>query len=233
MIPVELENGCLCCGSRRIAFQPVLWKELVDEWRLAPYEVEYIDCQQGLHCEYCGSKLRCMALALSLMRCYSFKGLFSDWVAQSEVQRLDVLEINEAGLLTQFLSRLPHHILKTYPEMDMTRLPYPDNCFDLVIHSDSLEHVRHPIRGLSECRRVLKPQGFCAFTVPIIMDRLTISRTGMPPSYHGASEITASDYVVHSEYGSDAWRQVIQAGFGECRIISLGFPAAQALVGVP
>jgi ubiquinone/menaquinone biosynthesis C-methylase UbiE len=113
----------------------------------------------------------------------------------------------------------------------MMDLPFDDMAFDLVVHSDTLEHVQRPIRGLSECRRVLKPGGFCAFTVPIIVDRLTISREGLPPSYHG-SPSNPGDFLVHTEYGADAWKHVTLAGYRECRIFSLDYPAAQAMVGV-
>jgi hypothetical protein len=41
-----------------------------------------------------------------------------------------------------------------------------------------------------------------------------------------------TDHLVQTEYGSDAWSQVIRAGFAECRIVSLEYPAALALVGV-
>jgi ubiquinone/menaquinone biosynthesis C-methylase UbiE len=113
----------------------------------------------------------------------------------------------------------------------MMAMSYEDQSFDLVLHSDTLEHVPEPVRGLAECRRVLKPGGFCAFTIPIIVDRLTASRAGLPPSYHG-SPANPADHVVHTEYGADAWKHVLLAGFDECRICALEYPAAQALVGV-
>jgi hypothetical protein len=78
---------------------------------------------------------------------------------------------------------------------------------------------------------VLKPGGICAFTIPIIVDRLTLSREGLPSSYHGSSANPA-DCLVHSEYGADAWKHVIQAGFEECRLFAFDYPAALALVGM-
>ncbi|MDB5300562.1 MAG: uncharacterized protein JWO87_2225, partial [Phycisphaerales bacterium] len=80
--------------------------------------------------------------------------------------------------------------------------------------------------------RVLKTGGLCVFTVPIVVGRMTISRTGMPPSYHGDPSVDRRAFLVHTEYGCDAWAQVIQAGFAECRIVSLDYPTAQALTGV-
>ncbi len=53
----------------------------------------------------------------------------------------------------------------------------------------------------------------------------------MPPSYHGDPS-NPEDCKVYTEYGADAWKQVILAGFRECRISSFDFPASQAFVGV-
>jgi SAM-dependent methyltransferase len=222
---------CRCCGSATLVTHDVLWKELIDEWRLAPHEVAYINRQQGLHCGKCGANLRSMALAAAIMGCAGYAGRFKSFLKKKSVRDTRILEINEAGGLAPFLAELPNHVLASYPQVDMTALPYEDESFDWVVHSDTLEHVRHPIRGLSECRRVLKPGGYCAFTVPIIVDRLTISREGLPPSYHG-SNANPADYLVFTEYGADAWRHVLQAGFVECRVAALEYPSALALVGV-
>ena len=45
-------------------------------------------------------------------------------------------------------------------------MPQPDETFDLVVHSDTLEHVPDPVRGLAECRRVLKPHGLLILETP-------------------------------------------------------------------
>ncbi|HJZ58032.1 MAG TPA: class I SAM-dependent methyltransferase [Gemmataceae bacterium] len=222
---------CPCCGSAQTREQPVLWRELIDQWRLSADEVAYIDRQQGLHCTACGSNLRSMALAKAILACVGYTGLLAEFVRSEAARRVRVLEINEAGGLTQFLETLPNHVLARYPEVDMMNLPFADLEFGLVVHSDTLEHVPRPVRGLTECRRVLKPGGFCAFTVPMIVDRLTASREGLPPSYHGSPDNPA-DCLVATEYGADAWKHVMLAGFGECRIFSLEYPTAQSLVGV-
>jgi SAM-dependent methyltransferase len=222
---------CPCCGSSDTLEQPVLWKSLIDEWQLAGYEVAYIDRQQGLQCAACGSNLRSMTLARAVMSCFGYAGLLVDFLRTPMGVDLRVLEINEAGNLHQFLKDLPNHLLTEYPDVDMMSLSFEDNVFDLVIHSDTLEHVPHPVRGLSECRRVLKPGGFCAFTVPLVVDRLTRSRKGLPPSYHG-SPTNPADCLVHTEYGADAWKDVLLAGFVECRLFSWAYPASQALVAV-
>jgi SAM-dependent methyltransferase len=222
---------CTCCGSDRIEEKQVLWPELVGAWGLAPAEAAYVNRQQGARCAECGVNLRSMVLARAIMACCGYSGLFRDFVAAGGARPHALLEINEAGKLTPLLRQMPGHVLVRYPQVDMMSLPYAEGTFDLVVHSDTLEHVPDPVRGLSECRRVLKPGGFCAFTVPMIVGRLTASREGLPPSYHGSSD-DPEDCLVRTEYGADAWTHVALAGFEECRIYSLEYPAAQALVAV-
>jgi len=227
--PIEV---CTCCGSRELAFQKILWDELVHAWRISEYEREYIDRQQGLTCRACGSNLRSMALALAICRCYGYTDTLKRFVSERSNRGLRVLEVNEAGGLTQFLSKLPKHYIGRYPQLDMMQMPFENGSYDLVIHSDTLEHVLHPISALSECWRVLASGGFCAFTVPMIVDRMTVDRAGLPRSYHGTQQQHTGDLAVQTEYGCDSWKHLVLAGFRECRLIALEFPAALALVGV-
>ncbi|WP_414528684.1 class I SAM-dependent methyltransferase [Nodularia chucula] len=222
---------CVCCGSKNIILSAVLWESLINEWQISTQEADYINQQQGLHCSDCNSNLRTMVLATSIMKSFNYKGVFKDFVKEDNIKNLKVLEINEAGFLTSFLSQISGHTLKLYPEIDIMNIDYPDMYFDIVIHSDVLEHIQYPLRALSECYRILKTGGFCAFTVPMIVDRLTRSREGLSPSYHGSGE-DFSGFLVYSEYGCDVWKQIIQGGFQECRLHSLNYPAAQAWVGV-
>jgi len=226
--PVEV---CACCGSKEFVATKVLWPALVQEWGLSDNEAQYVDRQQGLQCKQCGSNLRTMALALAICRSYGHSGTFTQFIKKFTTRRLRVLEVNEAGALTQFLSKLPKHQLVKYPEVDMMRMPYLDRSYDLVVHSDTLEHVPQPVAALAECYRVLAPGGYCAFTIPVIVDRMTRSRAGLPPSYHGDSSQRAADFAVHTEYGSDAWKHLILAGFQECRLMTPEFPSALAFVG--
>ena len=68
--------------------------------------------------------------------------------------------------------------------------------------------------------------------MPIVVGRLTRSRQDLPPSYHGGERDKFGDYLVQTEYGADFWRQVLEAGFAECRIVAVQPPAAHAVVGL-
>jgi SAM-dependent methyltransferase len=108
-------------------------------------------------------------------------------------------------------------------------MPYPDASFDLVVHSDTLEHVSQPIRALSECRRVLRAGGWLCFTVPTIVGRLSRSRAGLRKSFHGSASTGSDDYLVHTEFGADMWTFVVAAGFSSLRIHTVSFPDAIAI----
>ena len=222
-------NFCPVCGGGEFLFREVLWPELVSDWQLSALEVDYINRQQGLFCAACSNNLRSMALADAILYAYNFSGTLVQFVESDFAKTLKVLEINEAGGLTSVLTKLPNHQLVRYPEYDMTNLSFEPAMFDLVLHSDTLEHVPDPIAGLSECRRVLVKTGRCIFTVPIVVGRLTRSRAGLKNSYHGTSAQQDNDNTVYTEFGADMWRFAIEAGFTSARIHSFEYPAALAI----
>lgn len=215
---------CPICGSSNLAEAPVLWSKLIDAWQLGEYEVHYINRQQGFHCRSCLNNLRTMGLAQAILHHENYQGLFSTFCETKK--DLKILEINRAGSLTPFLKKLPGHTLVEYPSYDMMNLDLESNYYDLVIHSDTLEHIAFPVRALTECKRVLKRNGSCIFTIPIIVDRLSRSRAGLPPSYHGEANLEANDQIVHTEFGADFWKYLMQAGFATCEIIAFEYPAS-------
>jgi ubiquinone/menaquinone biosynthesis C-methylase UbiE len=137
-------------------------------------------------------------LAEALLGAAGGTGTLLEFVETSAAANLEVLEINQAGSLNPVLARLPRHRLASYPAVDMQAMPYPDGSFDLVVHSDTLEHVLDPLRALSECRRVLRPTGALCFTVPVIVGRLTRSCAGRQPSFHGMPAAESEDLHVHT-----------------------------------
>ncbi|MEE2906863.1 MAG: class I SAM-dependent methyltransferase [Planctomycetota bacterium] len=220
---------CAVCGGREFRFEAVLWDELVEAWGLSQEERAYVDRQQGECCTGCGANLRSIALAGSIRSHLDMPQWLEEALGQRKWRKLQVLELNEAGTLSPLLSRLPGHTLASYPEVDMQAMDYPDASFDLVVHSDTLEHVPDPVQALRECRRVLRPGGACCYTVPIIIGRLNRRRDGMPPSWHGDPGTSQDDWRVQTEYGADAWCQVLEAGFSRVAINSVAFPSAVAM----
>ena len=219
---------CPVCNGEELSEQPVLWAELVNDWQLSDIEVDYINRQQGFHCKRCFNNLRAMGLSAAIMRELKFDGTLNEYC--NIVSDVAILEINRAGNLTSLLQKLPNHRLIEYPEFDMLNLAIESSSFDLVVHSDTLEHVSNPGRALSECRRVLRRNGKCIFTVPIIHSRMSRSRSGLSASHHGRREVKSDDQIVHTEFGADVWEFVLKSGFRSCDIFSFEFPAALVLI---
>jgi SAM-dependent methyltransferase len=83
----------------------------------------------------------------------------------------------------------------TYPELHLvhasvTRLPFADGTFDVVVFSEVIEHLRDgdKRRAVEEVHRVLKPRGLLVFTAPYAgllawMDPLDVKRRF--PSVYG------------------------------------------------
>lgn len=219
----------VCSNDEFLNARPILWRELIEAWQISEYEVDYVNAQQARCCSSCGANLRSVALASAILASVGAKGPLKNFVASPEAAQLLVLELNEAGTLSPTLRDLPGHTFGAYPAVDMHALPYPDASFDLVIHSDTLEHIENPAHALRECARVLKPLGAICYTVPVIVGRLTRGRTGLPKSWHGNPEQTGDDWLVHTEFGADFWITPLQAGLSQVTIHAVEFPAALAV----
>jgi SAM-dependent methyltransferase len=222
----QFTGPCPCCGGSDLFQKDILWDQLVDIWGLSIEEKLYINRQQGFRCNTCGSRLRSMAIAAWLCKNFKTDQPLSHIDKSAHANSATILEINEAGQLTQFLKKLAGHTLGCYPDVDIMKMPYADDSFDLVIHSDTLEHIPDPVLALKECKRVLRPGGQCVFTVPMIVNRLSRSTARGLKSYHGHAETTAEDFRVQTEFGADTWKMAIHAGFSECSIFTIEFPAA-------
>lgn len=226
-------ESCPVCGGGSFRFEPVLWKELVDGWGLSPEEAAYVDRQQGLACASCGCNLRSMTLASAILsELNRGEGTFERFCADSVPgDTLRFLEINEAGHLTPHLRRLKNHTFLSYPEVDIQEMKeLPDRSFDVVVHSDTLEHVPRTDLALRECRRVLQEGGVLAYTVPVIVGRLGRRREGLPAAYHGAPGEETEEMRVVTEYGADFWCEILAAGFRSAALHSLVFPDSVAVV---
>ena len=158
----------------------------------------------------------------------------ADWVARPDVQSLRVAEINRIDGFESVLRRLPNYAASDYQpgadpgsvaggvrSEDLTRLTYPDQCFDLVLTSETLEHVPDLDAALGEIRRVLVPGGRHIFTVPVLpQTERTFPRAVLRPD--GSVEDRAPriahpggdwGYPVFTEFGADVPDLLRRAGF--------------------
>ena len=225
----HLPLACPVCGEQQYQALSVMWAEIIQAWKLDPEEVKLMDRQQGFTCRNCRCNLRVMTLAGALNAAFDWRGTLREFIDSEASQKLRVLEINDAGDLHEYLRLLPGHTKGAYPAVDLQNMTFADETFDLVVHSDTLEHVPDPIRALRECRRVLRPHGFLIITVPIVPSKMSRRCTGDPPSYHSACS-AQEDWRVWTEYGSDFYLDFIAAGWNNVTLFTLGSAAAFALV---
>jgi SAM-dependent methyltransferase len=227
--------ACRNCGFRGAPLQSkVLWPELVAQWGLTPQWEKWLDEREGSHCARCRSNLRSAQLIQATVQALNQQlGTTARYLRElardRRVLALSIAEINSAGNLHNRLSRCPGMRYSEYgskspdvPSEDLTRLTYTDASFDLVVTSDTLEHIPDIDAALGEIHRVLKPGSAHVFSVPIVWDRPTrqraVVRDGqtvhlLPPSYHGAPGDSKTDFLVFYEFGADFPDRCRAAGF--------------------
>jgi SAM-dependent methyltransferase len=215
----------------------VIPPKLQERWGLSERLAQALARKESSDCSWCGAKLRARRLARALL---DLEGLgepprsVAEWVTRDEVRALRVVEINRIEGLHEAISGLPQFEASDYSpgakpgeivsgvrSEDLTRLKYPDESFDLVLTSETLEHVPDLSAALSEIRRVLGPCGWHLFTIPLLPNvPKTFARTIILPDGsldHRAPTICHpggdSGYPVFTEFGADLPEIVRAAGF--------------------
>ncbi len=233
---------CTVCGR----FRPMLYRRRViprrleELWGLSPRLAEALARKESCDCASCGAKLRCRRIAQAVLALYPIgippapAPTLARWVEHPEIQALRIAEINRIDGLHEILGHLPHFVASDYRpgaepgsvvdgvrSEDLTRLTYPDAAFDLVLTSESLEHVPDLEAALGEIRRVLVPGGRHIFTVPLLpRTERTFPRAIVRPD--GSVEDRAPriahpggdwGYPVFTEFGADLPEILRRAGF--------------------
>ncbi|MGH3556280.1 MAG: class I SAM-dependent methyltransferase [Mycobacterium sp.] len=204
--------------------------------------------RESMFCRFCCCSLRVRRIAEVLVALYGPPGCgsFAELIEEPAFRALDVAEVNTIGSLGSLhalLRRLPRLAFSDYrgPQRlgevvdgirneDICRLTYPDAAFDLVLSSDTLEHVHDFRAALAETWRVLRPGGRHVFTVPAVWTRATTEARAqmgddgeivhlMPPLYHGRGSgayrfiPVGADLLAFTEFGRDIVDYVREAGF--------------------
>jgi SAM-dependent methyltransferase len=159
--------------------------ELRRRWGLTPRLADALVRKETLDCAFCGAKLRARRIAGVLLELYPVGSpprpapSLAAWATSPEARGLRIAEINTIDGLHRVLSVLPGLVASDFHEPgqqpirgirheDLSALSYPDASFDLVLTSETLEHVPDLPRALAEIRRVLIPGGRHVFTIPVL-----------------------------------------------------------------
>jgi len=126
---------------------------------------------------------------------------------------------------------------------DLCNTSFQDNSFDLVVHTDILEHVAYYRKALSESFRIIVPDGSTIFTMPFLHDRYehviraTISENGvithhLPAGYHG-NPLDPAGSLVYQIFGWQLLDDLRAAGFRKALIgvltdLQLGFTSSNS-----
>jgi len=234
-------SRCPACGYRTLLRRrDLIPPRLFDEWEMDGRLRRALVDREQVWCLRCGNQVRTRQMAAVIVdelnrRLGTRARSLAELVREPAMRRLAVAEVNACGLLHPILARLPTLAYSEFgggkpgaADEDAERLSYADASFDLVLHSETLEHVPNPDAALSENRRVLRPGGQLIFTTPVIWDRPTRRRARLgpdaqvefllPPSYHGVGA-RREDHLVFHEFGGDLPDLIRAAGFADVRVV--------------
>ncbi len=235
---------CTVCGKVRpmLYHREIIPNGLIELWGLTPRQAVALARKESGLCSACHAKQRARRIASVLLELYpvgdpkspNHAASLRDWVQDPAIRRLKVAEINRVDGVHDVLVCLPSlespdfvpgaELGSTVDGVrceDLCRLTYPDESFDLVITSETLEHVPELSAALAEIHRVLVPGGRHVFTVPVapwepktfprsrLRDDGTVEHLATPICHPGGH----SGYPVFTELGMDFPDILRGAGF--------------------
>jgi glycosyltransferase involved in cell wall biosynthesis/2-polyprenyl-3-methyl-5-hydroxy-6-metoxy-1,4-benzoquinol methylase len=149
---------------------------------------------------------------------------FIDLLKDKDFLQLKIAEINACGALHSYLKIHPNLYYSEWLDNikpgevhdgirceDLQQLSYPDGFFDIILTSETLEHVPDPDRAWREISRALKVGGYHIFTISVSPSQpTTVKRANLvdgkrqsvlEPAYHGAWG--DDNMFVYTDFGMD------------------------------
>ncbi len=197
-----------------------------------------------LRCPFCGPSLalrmnrsdhgvRCLRCAASSIHLAMGAVLLEEL---PDLTDRDAYELSARGPLVAFLRRkvrslqvsefLPEvpfgHEKDSIRSEDVQQLTFADETFDLITHTEVLEHVPDDRSALAELHRVLRAGGVLVFSVPLHEGEGTIERARLrdgriehllPAVLHGDPLRGGAGILAFRDYGGDIVERVRAAGF--------------------
>jgi SAM-dependent methyltransferase len=233
---------CAVCGRYRpmLYRRRVIPRRLEELWGLTERLAQAFARKESSNCSACGAQLRARRMARVILKIYqpadspASAPSLAAWARLPQIGRLRIVEINRIPGLHEQLASLPGFVFSDYcpgagpgevihgvRSEDLVRLTYADNSFDLVLTSETLEHVPDLVAALAEIRRVLVPGGRHIFTIPML-PKVEKTFARMVTRADGSLEHRAplichpggdSGYPVFTEFGADLPEILRGAGF--------------------
>lgn len=201
---------CNACGSAIWRFmpyregsrsRPILMKEL----HVVGSDVDNFECPR------CGGNDRLRHLLLYMDKCDTFRFIRGKAVLHFAPEQKLTENINDAKPARYVKADLfPSN--ESAIKVDIQKMPFDNNEFDLVIANHVLEHIESDVRGLEEVFRVLCPGGHAILQTPYSE---TLIRTWEDA---GIQTETARREAYGQEdhmrlYGQDIFDRIISVGF--------------------
>ena len=222
---------CVVCGRESVfRFDPtIITPQLKEAWGISDRLAEAFNRKESMFCSNCGCSSRIRRLAAVLMQTFSeISGLscksFAELLENKEFRDLKIAEINACGALHSYLKdhpnlyysewlphREPGEVYDGVRCEDLQCLTYPDDYFDIILTSETLEHVPDPGKAWQEIFRTLKDGGYHIFTIPVLPSQpTTVKRANLvdgkrdnllAAAYHGAWG--SENMFVYTDFGMD------------------------------
>ena len=231
---------CVVCG-REVLFrfdQTIITLQLREAWGISERLAEAFNRKESMFCSNCGCSLRIRRLASVLIKTFSEMGgrsydSFIELLEDKEFLQLKIAEINASGALHSYLKNHPNlYYSEWFNDIkpgevhdgirceDLQRLSYPGGFFDIILTSETLEHLPDPDEAWREICRTLKVGGYHIFTIPVVPSQpITVKRANvvdgkrqnlLEPAYHGAWG--DENMFVFTDFGMDVVEKLDKIG---------------------
>jgi glycosyltransferase involved in cell wall biosynthesis len=192
--------------------------------------------RESLLCEACGASCRNRSLASGILSLTKATGARSIAELACSPVGLRIFDTDGHSSLFKILQSSTFYSSSVYlpqrpfgdvirpklQNIDLQRMPFPDNVYDMILTSDVMEHVRRDVEAHREIHRCLKPGGYYVFTAPYVPawkdTQIRVDSSGpqdvflMEKQYHG-DPLSSEGILVYRIYGQELCRQLGALGF--------------------